>query len=204
MPASDPGPVSTPRASAPLVAAALICVAALICAPARAATGASFLADPAASRLEFTGIQAGAPFKAVFNKFTAAVDFSPDALADAHFDVNIQLNSVDSGDGDRDSTMRGADLFDVAHFPAARYVAHGPAARTAAGYTINGTLTLRGVTREVPIAFTFASTATGAKLVGSAKLKRLDFGVGQGEWKSTDSVANDVTVNFSLSLKPRG
>lgn len=183
--------------------AGLLGAAALFCGPALAADGASYTADPGASRLEFTGVQAGAPFKAVFNKFTAAVDFSPDALANAHFDVNIDLNSVDSQDKDRDSTIRGADLFDVAHFATARYVTHGAAARSAAGYAVNGALTLRGVTKEVPIEFTFAATASGAKLVGSARLKRLDFGVGQGEWKSTDSVGNDVTVNFSLTLKPR-
>ena len=36
---------------------------------------------------EFTGVQAGAEFKGSFHKFTAAVDFSPDALADARIDV---------------------------------------------------------------------------------------------------------------------
>ena len=169
--------------------------------PGNAAT--SYTADPAASRLEFTGIQAGAPFKAVFHKFTAAIDISPDALADAHFDVAIDMNSVDSMDEDRDSTMRGADLFDAAHFPTAHYVTHGAATKTAAGYAAGGALTLRGVTKEVPIEFTFAATAAGTKLTGTAKLKRLDFGVGQGDWKSTEGVGNDVSVAFSLVLNPR-
>ena len=41
----------------------------------------------------------------------------------------------------------------------------------------------------------------GAWLKGSATLKRLDFGVGQGEWKDTETVANDVKVRFALLLK---
>ncbi len=100
------------------------------------------------------GIQAGAEFKAVFHKFTAAIDFAPDALANAHFDVQIELDSLDSMDNDRDSTMRGADIFDVAHFPTAHYVTRS-FAKTAAGYTALGALTLHGVTKDVPIDFQF-------------------------------------------------
>ena len=172
-------------------------------APASESAAAPYAADSAASRLEFTGIQAGAAFKAVFHKFTAAVDFSPDALASTHFDVMIDLKSVDTMDQDRDDTIRGADLFDVAHFPSAHYVTHGAAIKTATGYSASGTLTLRGVAKDVPIEFTFAPGSAGAKLTGTARLKRLDFGVGQGDWKSTESVGNEVTVNFSLALNPR-
>jgi polyisoprenoid-binding protein YceI len=82
-----------------------------------AGPGASYTADPAASRLEFTGVQEGAEFKGTFRKFTAAVDFAPDALASARFDVQIDLNSLDTMDKDRDQTMRGSDLFDIAYYP---------------------------------------------------------------------------------------
>ena len=43
----------------------------------------------------------------------------------------------------------------------------------------------------------------GARLEGSGKLKRLDFGAGQGDWKSTEWVADAVKVNFSLVLKAK-
>ncbi len=167
-----------------------------------AAPPASYAPDPGESRLEFVGIQAGAEFKAVFHKFTATIDFAPDALANARFDVQIELDSLDSMDNDRDSTMRGTDIFDVAHYPTAHYVTRS-FAKTAAGYTALGALTLHGVTRDVPIDFQFTATSAGARLEGTARLKRLDFGVGQGEWKSTDSVADAVKVAFSLVLKPR-
>jgi polyisoprenoid-binding protein YceI len=167
-----------------------------------ALAAAGFTADPASSRLEFTGVQAGADFKGSFHKFSAAIDFSPDALAGAHFDVLIDMASEDSGDKDRDDTMRGADVFDVAHFPTAHYVTKS-FTKTAAGYTATGSLTLHGVTRDVPIAFKFMPGASGATLAGTAELKRLDFGVGHGDWKSTEWVADAVKVAFSLSLKPK-
>jgi polyisoprenoid-binding protein YceI len=173
----------------------------LACASSRAANPASYVSDPGTSRLEFVGVQAGAEFKGSFHKFSAVVDFSPDALASAHFDVQIDLNSLDTMDKDRDKTMRGPDIFDVAHFAAAHYVTRS-FTKTASGYTAVGSLTLHGVTKDVPINFQFASTAGIAKLEGTAALNRLDFGVGQGDWKSTEWIADAVKVSFSLVLKP--
>jgi polyisoprenoid-binding protein YceI len=166
------------------------------------AQAAAFLADPASSKLEFTGVQAGAEFKGTFHKFSASVDLAPEALANAHIDVQIDLNSLDTMDKDRDQTMRGSDIFDVTHFPTAHYVTRA-VTKTAAGYTAVGTLTLRGVSKDVSIDFQFFPGQAGAKLDGTAKLKRLEFGVGQGDWKSTEWVADVVKVSFSLSLKPK-
>jgi len=164
------------------------------------ATGYSV--DPQQSRLEFTGVQAGAEFKGSFHKFSADIEFAPEALASSRFDVQIDLKSVDTQDKDRDTTIRGADIFDVAHSPTAHYVTRS-FTKTAAGYTAVGALTLRGVTKDVPIDFQFTPSAAGAKLEGSAKLKRLDFGAGQGDWKSTEWVADAVKISFSLVLKPK-
>src|ERR1700722_1428455 len=184
--------------------ARFICLAAasLWSAMCAAGTAASYTADPQQSRLEFAGVQAGAEFKAVFHKFTAAVDFAPDALASSRFDVQIELNSVDSKDKDRDTTIRGPDIFDVAHWPTAHYVTRS-FTKTAAGYAAVGALTLRGVTKDVPIDFQFTQSPAGAKIEGTAKLKRLDFGAGQGAWKSTDEVGDAVKISFSLVLKPK-
>ena len=176
--------------------------AVLLGAAAAVAAAAGYTSDAQQSRLEFVGLQAGAEFKGVFHKFTADVDFAPDTLASSRIDVQIDMNSVDSIDKDRDATIRGKDVFDVAHNPTAHYVTKS-ITKTAAGFSAVGALTLRGVTKDVPIEFQFVPAAAGAKLSGSAKLNRLDFGVGQGDWKSTEWVADAVKINFSLLLKPK-
>jgi polyisoprenoid-binding protein YceI len=166
------------------------------------AANAAYSADPQHSLLEFVGTQAGAPLKAGFHSFTATIDFAPDALSAAHLDVLIDVGSVDSQDADRDATMKGKDGFDVAHWPSAHYVTKD-ITKSAAGYHATGSLTLHGVTRDVPVDFQFATAAAGAKLEGYATLKRLDFGVGQGDWKSTEWIGDEVRINFSLQLVPR-
>ena len=180
-----------------VLAVALFATAAV----AGAAGPASYTADPTASRLEFTGVQEGAEFKGTFRKFTAAVDFAPEALASARFDVQIDLNSLDTMDKDRDQTIRSPDLFDIAHYPTAHYVTRS-FTKTATGYSAVGALTLHGVTKDVPIDFQFIAAAGKSKIEGTAKLKRLEFGVGQGDWKSTAEVKDEVKVAFSLVLKP--
>jgi polyisoprenoid-binding protein YceI len=176
---------------------------AILLGAAAAAAVAGYTSDAQQSRLEFVGVQAGADFKGVFHKFTANVDFAPEALASSRIDVQIDMNSVDSLDKDRDSTIRGKDVFDVAHFPTAHYVTKS-ITQGAAGFSGVGALTLHGLTKDVPIEFQFVPAAAGAKLSGSAKLNRLDFGVGQGDWKSTETVGDAVKINFSLVLKPKG
>jgi polyisoprenoid-binding protein YceI len=166
------------------------------------AAAAAYTGDPQQSRLEFVGVQAGADFKGVFHKFTTAVEFAPDALASSLIDVQIDMNSVDSMDNDRDTTIRGKDVFDIAHFPTAHYVTKS-ISKTAAGFTAIGSLTLHGITKDVPVEFQFTPAAGGARLEGSARLKRLDFGVGQGDWKSTEWVGDAVKISFSLVLRPK-
>lgn len=189
---------------------ALFACVATVTLPAIPAGAAQAVAAPTAytlvaaqSRLQFTGTQAGAPFTAQFHRFGATIVFAADDLAKSHFDVRIDMKSADSKDKDRDGTMQGADIFDVAKWPTAQYTTSSFTRAGAAGYGATGMLTLRGVSRAVPITFKFAATPTGAVLTGAATLQRLDFGVGQGDWKSTEWVGNDVKIAFTLVLVPK-
>jgi len=157
--------------------------------------------QPQESTLTFVATQAGAPFEGKFEKFTADIAFDPQDLAGSRFDVKIDLASVNSRDGERDDTIRSADLFDVKRWPTGHYVADKFTAKSGGKFTATGKLTLRDVTREVPIEFTFENQNGSAWLKGTAALKRLDFGVGQGEWKDTATVADEVKIRFALLLK---
>lgn len=157
--------------------------------------------QPKESKLTFVGTQADAQFEGTFERFTADIKFDPKDLAGSRFDVKIDMASVNSRDSERDDTIKSDDLFAVKQFPTAHYVAERFTAKGGNKFTAAGKLTLRNVTREVPIEFTFDKKDASAWLKGSAQLKRLDFGVGQGDWKETKDVGNDVKVSFVLLLK---
>ena len=157
--------------------------------------------QPKGSNVSCIAKQAGAEFTGKFEKFTADIKFDPKDLASSRFDVKIDMNSVNSQDQERDDTLKSAELFDVKKFPTATYVADKFTDKGSGKYVGNGKLTLRNQTRPVPIEFTFKTSPTGGTLQGSAALKRNDFGVGQGEWKDTSTVADEVKVRFTLLLK---
>jgi len=193
-----------------LLCSALACNAVALAgstsAPATAGAPVAWTADPAKSTLEFTFVQAGAKSGGRFARFTANIDFAAANPAAGRFDVNIDIGSVDTRDKDRDTQLRAPELFDGVKFPRAQFEASSFAAK-GNGFEGSGKLSLRGVSRDVPVAFTFETlTEAGrpvAYLKGTATVKRLQFGVGQGEWKSTEWIEDEVDVAFNLRLQPR-
>jgi polyisoprenoid-binding protein YceI len=192
----------------PIAAAFVAALLALPTAPAQppaAATAATahYGLDPAKSSLDFTFVQAGAANKGRFTRFQVALDLAADNAAVSRLDVTIEMSSADTGDQERDDTLKGADLFAVAKFPQAHFVA-SQINRTASGYEAVGKLTIRGVTRDARVPFSFrTATENGAAvgyMSGKTSVRRLDYGVGQGDWKATDQVGNDVAVSFALRL----
>jgi polyisoprenoid-binding protein YceI len=156
--------------------------------------------DETTSRLGFLATQAGAQFEGRFTRFTADVEFDPTRPEDGSFDVRIAVASADTGESQRDDIIRGPDFFAASQFPEARYQASGFRPQ-GEGFLAEGSLTLRGVTRPVAISFSFTPAAGGGgRLAGKATVSRLAFGVGQGEWQSTEWVGDRVDVVFDLKL----
>jgi polyisoprenoid-binding protein YceI len=178
----------------------LIAIVSLIVLAVSALAATPWKNEPTQSTLTFVGSQAGAEFQGVFQQFTADIQFDSNDLGSSKFDVVIDVKSVNSKDRERDDIIRSADLFSVARWPSARYVADKFTDIGGGKFLGQGKLTIRDVTRDMPIEFTHQTDATGTWLKGQAKLKRLDFGVGQGEWKDTQWVSNDVRVEFALRL----
>ena len=168
-----------------------------------AAAATRYTADPATSTLEYQFMQAGAQNKGKFTRYTVSLDFSADSLATSKLDVVVETNSLDTGDKERDDTLKSADLLAVTKYPQSRFTST-QIARTANGYDAAGKLTIRGVTRDIHVPFSLKTADEQGKptahLSGKTTIKRLDFGVGQGDWKSTEWVGNDVTVAYSLRL----
>ena len=194
---TTPAPVAAQPAAAPAAkAAAAPAAAASTPAPAGAAT---YSLDLARSKLEFTFVQAGAENKGHFTKYDVTLTAPGGDPAGGKLDVTVEVSSLDTADGERDTLLRDVDLFNVKKFPNARFVAE-KLTKTDTAYAANGKLTIRDVTRDVKVPLNFKASANGGQLTGKTTVKRLDFGVGQGEWKSTEWVDDQVTVLLDLHL----
>jgi polyisoprenoid-binding protein YceI len=173
----------------------------LATAPTQAAT--QWSADPARSKLGFTGLLTGGTFQGSFTRFHPEISFDPADLAGSRFRVTVETASADTRDGDRDAILKGPDFFAVERWPKATFEATTFAAAGPGRYTAQGRLTLRDVTRDVAVTFTFQPTTDGqtATLAGGTRVNRLDFGVGQGDWRDTQMVGNEVKISFDLLLR---
>jgi polyisoprenoid-binding protein YceI len=201
--ADTPAAPAKPAAAAPKPAAAAPKPAAAAASPVAAASTAGalphYVQAPAGSSLAFSFEQAGAQNQGVFKQFSTELVYDENNLAASTLKVTVQITSLDTQDKDRDNTLASADLLDPKKFPTATFIASSFAKR-AGGVDAVGKLTLRGVTRDLRVPLTIRLTTAGAEIAGETTLKRLDYGVGQGEWKSTEWVGADVKLQYKVSL----
>ena len=154
------------------------------------------------STLGFRTSFQGEAFDGRFTRFTPQVRFNPEDLANARFDVRIDLASADTRNSERDDTLKSADFFDVGKTPTARYTATAFTALGNGRYRADGRLQLRGNSRPVALVFSWKQNK-GAVLAGEAVLNRLDFGVGAGDWADTGLLPDAVQVKTLLILTPK-
>lgn len=174
-----------------------IAAALLVAAPANAADYVQ-----ASGALSFASQYQGEVFTGQFPGFRSTLSFDPATPKAAKLDVLIPLAGTTTRNSDRDTTLQSSDFFSVAKFAQARYTANGFRSLGGNKYAADGTLTLRGVSRSVTLTFTWTP---GAKpvLAGKATVKRLDFGVGGGDWADTELIPNEVAVSTRVTFAPK-
>lgn len=153
------------------------------------------------STLTFAAKYQGEVFAGRFPAFSTRLRFDPANMAGGRLDVVIPLAGTVTGDAERDASLRGTDFFNVAKFPQARFVSTTLRALGGNRYAADGQLSLRGVSRPVTLVFTW-SPGPRPVLAGQATVKRLDFGVGGGDWADTGIIPNEVAVSTKVVFAP--
>jgi polyisoprenoid-binding protein YceI len=155
------------------------------------------------STLTFSSSFQSEAFTGTFARFTPQIYFDPKQLSKSRFDVDIDLSSVNSQNSERDETLKTSDFFNIKKTLKARYTATQFKHLGGNRYQANGKLLLNGITKPVPLAFTWTQNK-GAVLKGDAVVNRLDFNIGTGDWTDTALLPNAVKVQTKLilSVKP--
>ena len=140
------------------------------------------------------GIATGGNFKGL----SGSIKFDPANLAASDFDVSIDANSIDTDIEARDNHLRKAEYFDVAAYPKLSFKSTRLTKTNRDGYFyLFGTITIKGVTKEIKFPFTATAKNGGYLFEGNFKLNRRDFGVG----KNSISLSDDLTVSLSVFAK---
>ena len=155
------------------------------------------------SEIRFVAKQLGVNVEGRFRKWKASVVFLPADLAKSKAEFDIDLGSIDLASEDSEREIRGGLWFDTAKFPVAHF--SSTAIKDVGGdkYEIAGTLTLKGVKRDVVVPITVKKDPAGNRIgEGSFVLLRLDYNIGTGMWADTKTVTNEVVVRVRIVLPP--
>ena len=116
-----------------------------------------------------------------FDQFSGAITIRDDGSPSVSAEVDV--NSIDTGNEQREAHIKAPDFFDVAQFPTATFVSTAVRA-DGDDYVLDGDFTLKGVTKPVTLTLAFNGVNPGmgrgevAGFDASVVLSRKDFGVG--------------------------
>ena len=180
-------------------AAATAAVASAPAAPAPVASGPLVWKVAQGSAINFQTTWSGDKVQGRFERWTADIVFGPDALDKSKVVVTIDMTSAKTGDEQRDASLPAGDWFDAATHPKAVFTATRFEKKAEGAFVAHGTLQLRGVTKPVDLPFKLKIVGDKAQMSGEASLDRIVFGVGQGEFTSTEQVPAKVAVRVQVN-----
>jgi len=151
-----------------------------------------------------------------FDKVTGAINVAKDT-SDCSVDISIDVASLSTQVPERDDDLRSPVYFDVKQFPTMTYRGRGIRRVSATTWVMDGSLTIHGVTKTVPLTFNFNGPFTDIKpgnpprvaFHGSAGTRRAEYGMGArdnaGElgMLTTPDVAIDIDVEADEKLPPQ-
>jgi polyisoprenoid-binding protein YceI len=130
-----------------------------------------------------------------------SADFDPKNLEGGKAELEIDLASLDSGNGMRDEHLKGASYFDVAQFGKANVKVHDVKKGAAEGhYSAQADVSVHGVSVTWPVEFQASPVDGGVRVTGEHKLLRSDFKVGTTP-EGGDTTSEDVLFRLQVTLR---
>jgi polyisoprenoid-binding protein YceI len=163
------------------------------------AAAAPLKTDPAKSSVAAVFKMMNAPVESKFKKFTAQVDYDaakPDA---SKATVEVETASLDVGDPEMNKEVLKKDWFNSGQFPKASFVSSAIKPAGPGKLNVSGKLTLKGKTSEVSFPLTVKDEAGKQVFEGALPIKRLAYNIGEGDWKDTSMVADEVLIKFRVT-----
>jgi polyisoprenoid-binding protein YceI len=158
-----------------------------------------FEVTPVESSITFA-VDASVAIKGTFDKWDASLTFTSPDLSSGVLEVKIQAASVDTGNGMKNGKLKGKDFFDVEKnplitFKSTKIVQTGPDT-----LEVNGTFTIRGVSKPEKLELTISGKGTGSGTVkGTMAFDRKNYGMNSGI--PFIKIANRVEVTVDLKAK---
>jgi polyisoprenoid-binding protein YceI len=141
-----------------------------------------------------------------FTDFSGTVVFDQEHPEQSSASLTIDAASVDTGTPDRDTHLRSDDFFTVGTHPTLTFTSSRVVKTGDDTYDVVGTMTIRGVAKEITMPVTYLGTAKDpwgnvrAGFETSITLNRKDFGLTWNTALETGGflVGDEVRINLSI------
>lgn len=141
-----------------------------------------------------------------FEKFEATIESENDDFENAKFEFNGDIDSISTGNADRDAHLRGSDFFDGENSPKISFESTSFTKR-GGDYELKGNLTLRGVTKPVTLDAEFGGIMkdpfgnTKAAFSLTGKINRKDWGLTWNAALETGGMLVSDEVRLAIELQ---
>jgi polyisoprenoid-binding protein YceI len=176
--------------------------------PDLAALTGEYALDPAHTTIGFVARHAMVTnVKGTFGDFSGTLHLDGSDPARSTASIDVKMESIDTGNADRDGHLKSADFFKTDEFPVMTFRSTGAEALGGDDYRITGDLSLLGVTRPLTIDLEFNGAAKdpfGNERVGfegKAEILRSEWGLTWNAALETGGVliSDKIKLRFDVS-----
>ncbi len=128
-----------------------------------------------------------------FTGLKGTIQFDEKNLATSKFEVSIDVASINTGNGMKNTHAKAAGWFDAEKNPTINFTS-ATITRTATGFEAKGTLEMHGVKKDFVMPFTFANNT----FASAFEVNRLDFNLDDGKHAKM-SPTMKVTINVPVT-----
>lgn len=169
-------------------------------------TPGTYVIDPSHSEVGFVARHAMVTkvrgyFRTVEGTITVEGDFASSSAT-----ATMAVDSIDSGNADRDGHLKSADFFDAESFPEITFTSTGIRDINAEEFVLDGNLTIKGVTKPVSLEVEFNGAATdpfGNERIGfsaETDVDREDWGLTWNAALETGGVLVSKKIKLTLDI----
>lgn len=129
-----------------------------------------------------------------FEKIKGSISFDENDLSSSKFSLNVEVESIATGNWLKNRHARGDNWFDAEKYPNINFVSTR-FTKTNNGYLVVGNLTMHGVQKEITIPFTFVNNI----FKSTFSVNRMDYKIGTMEGMSK-KVSNQIKLTVSIPV----
>jgi polyisoprenoid-binding protein YceI len=111
-----------------------------------------------------------------FKGLKGTISFDPKDLASSKFTTSIDVATINTGNGMKNTHAKSEKWFDAEKYPTINFTSNA-ISKTAAGYQATGILNMHGVQKEITIPFTFNNNV----FEGAFEVNRIDYNINTAE-----------------------